>query len=296
MIHNIHDDGRRHLAVATLPGTQRVVLVGEAGTLLVGTTEGDFRRLPHGIEHMRGLPFEPAVLQGVSSNLVLAADISRAALLHIGEDQISVVRTWPTISESVYANQLSLDASADGRLMMLAARDHLIRLQADGSERHVRVASDDLWRVAVADDGGLIATGRASGHLELRDPRTLEVARTLQPTQAPYLALAFSRDGRQLAFSDDRWQAFVLDFGARDPTPLPALGKVIGLHYLSNGHLVVVNLSRSVRIFSGTTLVRGWQLGDELGDSYIQGSAMMGDFLGVVLACEQAGVLALSFE
>jgi hypothetical protein len=102
--------------------------------------------------------------------------------------------------------------------------------------------------------------------------------------------------GSHLAFSDDSWQLFLMNTAGGEITPLPTIGKVIGLHYLSDSRLVVVNLSRVVRIFDGKNIVKEWNMDEELGDRYIQDSAILGDESGIVLACEQKGVAFLPFN
>ncbi|GAB1639802.1 hypothetical protein KRMM14A1259_02250 [Krasilnikovia sp. MM14-A1259] len=110
----------------------------------------------------------------------------------------------PMRSDRVAGVALQVAASRDGRVIAAAAVDDL--LTAVGTTaRHEPSGGNDFWGVAVAPDGAVLANGRDDGTVELRDPASLAVRRTLSGLTASVLAMSFSPDGRFLAASDDVW-------------------------------------------------------------------------------------------
>lgn len=288
-------DDNNYMSVGTLPGTRAIITEGNSESLKVGTPDGDFELVPHDVPDKDYNPFEPGAFWGVSENLLLAATIFEAALLKYDGASFKAVKKWDTLSDRVYASQFEVATDKSGDVRFCIAADYLLRFNLEGEIPFQMIEDVNFWGLAVSHDGTRIATGREDGRLEFRNAETLEVTKELKPSQSLYLAMAFSPDGSKLVFSNDSWQLFLMDIASGEITELDAAGKVIGLHYLSDGRLVVVNLSRIVRIFDGDEQTDGWFLDKELGDRYIQGSAVLGDESGIALACEQKGLAFLPF-
>lgn len=289
-------DDRNHNNACTLPGSQTVIIAGNMEALGVGSLDGHFKLVEHGVPEKNYTPFEPSAYWGVDKNHLLCANIFEAVLLNYDGTSFKIVKKWGLRSKKVFGNQLKIAADKSGNVRICIAADYILRLELEEKSPYKHITGKDLWGLAVSQDGTRIATGREDGRLEFRDAKTLEITKGFTPSNSPLLAIAFSPDGTQLAFSDDSWQLFLMDIASGEITSLPTVGKVIGLHYLSDGRLVVVNLSRVVRIFDGQTSVKEWNMTEELGDRYIQESAIPSDESGIVLACEQKGVAFLPFK
>jgi len=289
-------DESKQMTVSTLPGTQAIVVEGDRKSLSVGSLDGHFALGAHGVPAKNYMDFEPSAMIGLPDNQILAANIMQAALLEFDGNRFKATKKWGLRSKTVFGGQLKVAADASGEVMVAAARDYILRLKTKGKSPYKHVSDAAIWGLAVSRDGKTVANGREDGRLEIRDAETLEVIAGSKPCTCPFLAMAFSNDGGTLAFSDDAWQLFLMDMASGEVTQLDAaVGKVIGLSYLSDGRLVVVNLSRMVRLFDGGTCVATWDLSGDLGDRYIQGAAVLGDESGIVLACEQKGLAFQSF-
>jgi WD40 repeat protein len=289
-------DNKKYNSAGTMPGSHTIITAGDGFSLNVGSVDGDFKLIEHGVSETDFTAFEPTTYWGLDKNHLLCANIFKAVLLNFDGSTFKIVREWDLLSKKVFASQLKIAADKSGNVFACIAADYIHRLKIEGESSCKQVTDKDFWGLAVSFDGSKLATGRRDGRLEFRDGKTLEVTEELKPCNTPLLAIAFSPDGSQLAFSDDSWQLFLMDMANKEITSLPTVGKVIGLHYLSDGRLVAVNLSRVVRIFDGKDIKSEWNITKELGDRYIQGSAVLGDESGIVLACEQKGVAFLSFN
>lgn len=288
-------DGRNYTNTGTLPGTQTIIIAGNQEAFCVGSPDGDFRLIKHGVPEKNDIAFEPSVYWGVDKNHLLCANIFEAVLLNYTGSTFKIIKKWGLRSKKVFGNQLKIAADKSGNVRICIAGDYIHRLEIEGISPCKHVADKDLWGMAVSHDGTKIVTGREDGRLEFRNAETLEITAKCTPCKSPLLAIAISPDDSQLVFSDDSWQLFLMDIASGEITSLPTMGKVIGLHYLSDGRFVVVNLSRIIRIFSGDDIVKEWNMERELGDRYIQCSAVLGEESGIVLACEQKGVAFLPF-
>ena len=53
-------DGRKHMNAGTLPGTQTVIIPGNPEALEVGSVDGSFELIEHGIPEKDYIAFEPS--------------------------------------------------------------------------------------------------------------------------------------------------------------------------------------------------------------------------------------------
>jgi hypothetical protein len=270
---------------------QRFIVPGPTNdTLTVGDlVTGDVVELAHNVPERRGHPFEPCRFLALSDHELVACSVFDLAHLQVCNDGISVVRRWRNRSETVTSGGLVIASDQARRHLLVGASDKLLRLGEARLADITEVQGERLWGLAIDPDGTRVINGRGDGRLELRRADTLDVHTTYQPFRTPILACTFVGDRDTVVLSSDAWQLIRLNLRTGEVTELPTGGKVIGLHAMPDGRLCVVDLSRVVRVLEGTEVVFEAQL-TELGDRYIQASALLPDGSGVLLACESKGL------
>jgi DNA-binding SARP family transcriptional activator/WD40 repeat protein len=189
-------DLQRHLAgPALLPG----------GRVVVGTPEGVSVVEPHTgavIEH--GPPTDPFLW-------ALSPDGSTAVSngLSSGGVRTSALDVWLLGTTEVTSVRLSAPPArivgcGTETACALTEDNHLVRVRyADGTVgSDVRLAADTRPELAASSDGSRVAIARSDGLVEILDPSTGAVERTLPGGSRNPVALAFSPDGRRLAGAD----------------------------------------------------------------------------------------------
>jgi hypothetical protein len=192
---------------------------------------------------------------GLAGGRLLVADIHSARRARLDGDRlVGAGRAVSLRSETCTAGAVTVASDASGAVAAAVAYESLVNL-TNGATKRFLTLGDGLprfWGLAASADGARFAVGREGGLVELRDPRTLAVERTLDGLQAPVLSLAFSPDGRWLAGGDDttRLRLWDLDADPAAPMELGGLGKVVALAWLDDGSgLVAVGLTRHLGVF-----------------------------------------------
>lgn len=275
--------------VGTIGGADTFVLRSDETTLRIGSLNTTATNVKHGVAPTDYSDFEPVAFATVPGRFA-AANRKSAVLFEYDGSELRRLKKWSLRSRDVSSMQLQLAASADGSVLVASAADYLLRLKTDARSPYLRIRDVPIWGLAVSPDSGCVATSRADGRIELRDPDTLKARQTFSPTSELALAMAFSPDGKQLAIGDDYGALMLLDTNDGSCQALENDGrKVVGLHWLPDGRLIVVNLSQRVRVYRAGEWIADWTY-PQLEDRYIQGSAILGDGSGVLLACESKGL------
>lgn len=276
---------RRVKHVAVLPGggwlvpgeKEATVTLGEPGkrprTLAVGGS-----KLKYGVVAFAGLD---------AHSLVLSDGIGVAHAEFGDTRTMKRKREWTLPGELGW--NVFIDATPDGSVIVVASDLRVARL---GAEEKVILGTGDFKQhfraVALLPGSRKFVVGRGDGHVEVRDTSTLEVSKRWPVGQDAVLALcALDEKTVAVATDDARTQLLNLETGELTGLPLARM-KTAGLHRHADGRLVVVGLSRRITVFNGLTKVREADLSAELGDRYIQASALDGDTL--LLACEERGL------
>lgn len=141
-------------------------------------------------------------------------------------------------------------SDTSGEVCVVTAYKTLTRVPpAPGKPVSVKADRDTFWGVAVAPDGSVVANGRDSGRVELRDPVTLEVRQVLEGLKATVLSLAFSSDGRWLVGGDDTTRACLWDLQTGASWPLSGMAKIVRFAWRPDGRFWAVELTRHVALF-----------------------------------------------
>jgi hypothetical protein len=280
-------------AVTALPGGGTWLCASDKeGSVTVGALGGKARSATYGGRKS----FEVSVigLHGIDARTVALTDGLAVGRFEVGEaGPLKRLARWALPGEMGWRAHLASSPSgervavaSDLRLGVFGAESKVIQEQG-GSENH-------FWALGFLPDGETLAVGRGDGRVELRDARTLEVRKTFSVLKQALLALCVL-DAQTLALADDNAITGLLhlETGAFEELDLQHM-KTSGLHRLEDGRLLAVGLSRQLTVFEGTKRVRGLDLSAELGDRYIQASAVSGRTL--LLACEQRGLLSLELD
>lgn len=280
--------------VATWPGSRRFAVPHDRESLTVGDLCADLgaevRTIPHDVGDRLEDDFEPSLLRGLDHELLGAADLRSVVLFRSRDGTLTVVDTWSVPGERVWTTGVDVACDGSGRFLILCGGDTVSRLLPGGTTVDRSLENRRFCCLGTPEDGAILATGRDDGQVEIRDPETLEVRRVFPAFESPTLALAVHPNGSRVAVSSDRAGLRVLDTETgQDVVPLSAWSKVVGLHWLPEGRLLAVHLSRFLTIHEEGREVHRVAF-PELETAYIQGSAVLGRGEGVLLACEDRGL------
>lgn len=137
-------------------------------------------------------------------HVALSADGKRAYASAIYDNRPSV---WDVASGKklmeLPANDLGnvegLAVSPDGGLLATAYGTAVLITDRDGAHESARVKGKDIVAAAWSPDAKLLAVGHREGKVDLADPTTGKVQKTLRGKDEMFDTLAFSKDGTRLA-------------------------------------------------------------------------------------------------
>ena len=269
------DDGIRR--VAAIPAT-RDVLVSFGTDLARVSIDGALRPVENLVIDRWGDVATIGAVAVASVDDVVFATVTHVHRGRIVDDSLESRFSTPLTSEIVAGVALQVAVSDDGQTFAAVAADYLVSVVGTDA---VQVHTDDnyFWGVALSTDGSVLANGRDDGTVELRDPATLELRRTLTGLTATVLSIGFSPDGHLLAAGDDLGQLYSWDLeNGRQRQHDLQYAKAVNIAWLPDGSgFLGTGLTRMVGVFSADGS------GDEiiafegLGARYLQDATLVND-------------------
>lgn len=150
------------------------------------------------------------------SILLAVAAYRRAPTFEARQALLSVIHARPHVLRYFYGHsgriqRLAFDSS--GKLLMAAATDgRIIAWNVAGGEQQYRLEAAGKFApaVTISSAANLLAVGRADGTVQLHELRTGKLLQNIaSAAKAPVTIVAFSDDGRWLAWGDDAKQVTV---------------------------------------------------------------------------------------
>ena len=236
-----------------------------------------------------------ASVWGVSPERALAARADTGFELVIRKPRMGVRRRIQ-LGEAWDDSHVTVRADRSGEVIVALTANWLCSNSTGSRQLVERAEGESFFGVAVSPDGRFVANGRSDGLIEVRDSRSLAVARSFKALGSPVLALAFSPDGRYLVAADDSVKCSLVDLDSGESRSVYAFSKVLDFAWLSDSKgFVAVGISRAFAAFAVDQLddpkleIRR----EDLGNRYFMGGALVGDNL-LAIVVEDRGILLAS--
>jgi hypothetical protein len=261
--------------LAAVPGARELILAFGGSLARLSVDDGRLQPIENTLTDRWGDPARLSGLVVTESHELVAADVSHLWRATVADGVLRAGAGTPTLSDCCTAGSMSVASDARGGVMAVCANDYLVRV-VDGVARNVHEPDNHFWGVALTADGSLLACGRNDGTVELRDPVSLDVRRTLAGLGACILSLRFSPSGRTLVAGDDRTGLCSWDLESGRPRSHELGVKATDISWLPDeSGFLVTGLTRVVGLFTPDEEFGEHVWFDNLNVRYFQGAALV---------------------
>lgn len=261
--------------LAAIPGTRDLMLAFDGPLARLSIDDGQLRRIGTTLTDRWDDEAQLSALVVTETHDLVAADLFQLWRATVVDDVLRAGAGTPTLSEICVAGSITVASDARGDVMAACTNDYLTSV-VDGSASNVYDPDNRFWGVALTADGSLLANGRRDGTVELRDPATLAVLRTLTGLSASILSMSFSPSGRTLVAGDDVCGLCGWDVESGEPRPHEFGVKATGISWLPDeSGFLVTGLTRMVGLFTPDLEFGDNLWFDNLNVRYFRGAALV---------------------